>query len=635
MKLNLNRFLRTAGLTASLAAVNAFGQFTGPSTAVAPYIEPMTTNVTFTSLFTAGDTVNVKPDGVTPYRMAGLIDGLGAFDNHDGTFTVLLSHEINEASGTVRAHGTNGAFITRMVINKSTLAVQHCSDLITNTYLWNTNTSAFALGTALIGRFCSSDLPSPSAFWNPYTSLGTTNRLFMNGEEFSTQSRAWAHVVSGPDTSKSWQLPYFGRASWENIVASPYPQDKTIVAGLDDDGVTDAQVYFWIGTKTNTGIDIEQAGLMNGSLYGVAVNGLAQEVAGTTPVQRTFGLTNLSVLADIPNTSFDGLEQLGNTNGVTAFMRVEDGAWDPTHPEDFYFVTTGRASPFLPSRMWRLRFSDITQPELGGVIDMVLDGTEGQLMMDNMCVDANGNAFTTEDPGNNVRLSRIAKYFPATDAYVPLAQVRSNYFITGQPNFYTQDEEISGIIDVSEILGAGKYLFDVQIHSSAPVSGDPELVEGGQLLLMETFAGVASSSLITGQPASTSVNPGGTATFTVNVPAGSWVQWYFNGAPIAGATGATLNTSNIGTYYAIVGNSSGSVVSSSATLSTTAIDLYAGITVNGPVGSSYTIQYTTDISGTPVWTTLGTLTLTSSPMMYLDMTPATQVKRFYRAVPQP
>ena len=167
MKLNLNRFLRTAGLTASLAAVNAFGQFTGPSTAVAPYIEPMTTNVTFTSLFTAGDTVNVKPDGVTPYRMAGLIDGLGAFDNHDGTFTVLLSHEINEASGTVRAHGTNGAFITRMVINKSTLAVQHCSDLITNTYLWNTNTSAFALGTALIGRFCSSDLPSPSAFWNP------------------------------------------------------------------------------------------------------------------------------------------------------------------------------------------------------------------------------------------------------------------------------------------------------------------------------------------------------------------------------------------------------------------------------------------------------------------------------------
>ena len=52
------------------------------------------------------------------------------------------------------------------------------------------------------------------------------------------------------------------------------------------------------------------------------------------------------------------------------------------------------------------------------------------------------------------------------------------------PPFLTQDEESSGVIDVSNILGsAGQnaYLLDVQAHY--PIPG--ELVEGGQLLLMK------------------------------------------------------------------------------------------------------------------------------------------------------
>ena len=51
------------------------------------------------------------------------------------------------------------------------------------------------------------------------------------------------------------------------------------------------------------------------------------------------------------------------------------------------------------------------------------------------------------------------------------------------PNFITQDEESSGVIDISDILGnAGEhvYLLDTQAHN--PLGG--ELVEGGQLMLM-------------------------------------------------------------------------------------------------------------------------------------------------------
>ncbi len=606
---------------------------TGPSTATAPYVEPMTTNVTFTSIFTVGDSVNNKPDGVTPYRMVGIPDGLGAFDNNDGTFTFLMNQELTTGVGANRAHGPKGAFVSKWIINKTSLAVQNGSDLITNLWLLDTNTYTYASTTNYaIGRLCSADLPAPTALYNAASGYGTTNRIFLSGEESApTSARLFAHIVTGAGAQNSYDLPWLGKMSWENALANPVAQNKTIVGCDTDDGVTDSFVYFWVGNKTNVGYEVEKAGLVYGNLNVVSVSGLSQEVNGTTAATRNFSLVNVSALTNVVLANATQLKGTSLANGGTTFMRVEDGAWDPTHPNDYYFNTTASISG--PSRLWRLRFTNLAQPELGGVCDLMLDGTEGQLMMDNLCVDATGNVIENEDPGNNARLSRIWKYYPATDAMVPLGQVKSNLFLSGvsPSEFQTQDEEFSGVIDASSILGAGKYLFVIQNHKT---TNDVELVEGGQLLLMQTYSDIAASSLITGQPGSTSVNPGGNATFTVTVPAGSWVQWYRNGSPIAGANSASYTTSTVGSYHAIVGNSSGSVTSSSVTLSTTSIALYAGLTVTGPIGTTYNIQYTTSLT-TPNWITLGTLTLTSSSMIYLDTTvPANQAARFYRAVAQ-
>ena len=42
--------------------------------------------------------------------MAGTPDGLGAYDNGDGTFTVLMNHEFGAAVSVPRSHGnTSGA----------------------------------------------------------------------------------------------------------------------------------------------------------------------------------------------------------------------------------------------------------------------------------------------------------------------------------------------------------------------------------------------------------------------------------------------------------------------------------------------------------------------------------------------
>jgi hypothetical protein len=133
------------------------------------------------------------------------------------------------------------------------------------------------------------------------------------------------------------------------------------------------------------------------------------------------------------------------------------------------------------SRLWRLTFDDASHPELGGTIDMLLDGTEGQQMLDNIGVDGRGQIIAQEDIGNQPAFGKIWHYDVASDTITQIAEHDPAFFTPGLPGFITQDEETSGVIDVSNILGEGWYLLDDQVHAA---SSDPELFEGGQVLAM-------------------------------------------------------------------------------------------------------------------------------------------------------
>ena len=76
---------------------------TGPNSSQSPYLLRSQPGVITNAILTVGDSVSMKPDGVTPYRMVGLPDGLGAFHNGDGTFTLLMNHELTGANGVTRA----------------------------------------------------------------------------------------------------------------------------------------------------------------------------------------------------------------------------------------------------------------------------------------------------------------------------------------------------------------------------------------------------------------------------------------------------------------------------------------------------------------------------------------------------
>ncbi len=453
------------GTAKGSAAVPTVDTTQGISSSATPYIKPSTSGsgVNLTSILTVGDSIN-------GYKMVGVPDGLGAFDNGDGTFTLLMNHEIGANSGAPRAHGSTGAFISKWIINKSDLSVVSGSDLIQNVFLWDgTN---FTKSTTQFNRFCSADLAPVSAFYNSDTGLGTTVRIFLNGEESGAEGRAFAHIASGANAGTTYELPSLGNFSWENAVASPTASNKTVVAGLDDS--TGGQVYFYIGNKTNTGTDIEKAGLNNGKLYGVVVAGLASESDSTNLASGTrFGLADLG---NVQNTSGANLQTQSITAGVTAFLRPEDGAWAASNPKDFYFATTNGFNN--PSRLWRLRFDNPTNPESGGTIEAVLNGTEGQKMFDNMTIDKYGHILLQEDVGNNAHIGKIWQYDIATDTLTQIAQHDSSRFITGAANFLTQDEESSGIIDAQDILGPGWFLLDTQAHYT---NTDAALVEGGQL----------------------------------------------------------------------------------------------------------------------------------------------------------
>ena len=306
-------------------------------------------------------------------------------------------------------------------------------------------------------------------------------------------------MATGPSTGQAWQLPRLGRMAFENAVACPYPQEKTIVVCTDDSSASTgplpnvgSEVYIYIGTKQQRGNPIEQAGLTNGSLYGLTISvdgqpveeesdqyGLGNATSGYIGKGR-FGLHNLG---DVSALSGNQLEAQSNAGGVARVQRCEDGAWDPReqHMNNFYFVTT--ASITTNCRLWRLRFDDIERPEEGGSIEILLRGDEGHRMLDNVTVDTLGRIVMDEDPGGNNRVSKIWLYAIDTRQFIQVAAHNPRFFDpdSKKPEFITNDEESSGIIDAAHILGDGWFLLDVQAHK---VSTDPELVEGGQLLAL-------------------------------------------------------------------------------------------------------------------------------------------------------
>src|SRR6266545_762679 len=387
MILSARGLVRTAAAAAiALALVGGAvaNTITGPSSSQSPYVVRSVPGVVTKAILSVGD----SPAG-SSYRMVGIPDGLGAFDNGDGTFTLFMNHELGSSQGEIRAHGARGAFVSKWTIEKDSLRVLQGEDLIKKLYTWSgagwqvSNTDA---APARLNRLCSADLAPVSAFYNPASGNGYEGRLFLDGEEGGTTGRPWGHVVA---TGESYELtPWLGNMSFENVVARPASGDATVVMALDDgDTAVGQQVYLYRGTKANAGNPVEKAGLTNGKLYGVKVLGIPQSEYQKTDWkvgdEFEFELVDVSAHAGVGGPGPNTLDGDSQAKGVTNFQRPEDGSWDPSNPSDFYFDTTSSFGPRPDenrtgeTRLWRLRFDDPTDPGQGGTIKLVVSGPVG------------------------------------------------------------------------------------------------------------------------------------------------------------------------------------------------------------------------------------------------------------------
>jgi hypothetical protein len=528
--MKLSHSISIAALSAAISS-SAMAQNIGPSTTTEPYILPSIPGVSTTSIFTAGNSVGA-------YRMVGIPDGIGllpgsvgsTFGNSD--FGIVVNHELGKNVGIVRSHGARGAFVSRWTIDRKLRVIAGRDQIANPSSLFVWNGSAWSPGVTAFDRLCSADLAAPGAF--SFGWLGTANRIYLNGEETAPSSsadhgRVFAHVLTGPDANKTFELPALGKAAVENAVASPYPQAKTIVMVTDDanreTNITLANVcrnqgqagcqeppselMMYLGEKKDRGNDVERAGLSSGALFGLRVKLPTGAIVpgentdfvfnGVSPAITTARFEAVS-LGDVSNKTGVQIQDALLTSQITQFMRIEDGAWDPRpgKQRDFYFVTTGRlttsVSTWRPSRLWRLRFDDITHPENGGEITMLLtnafyagaattpDADPNYQMFDNMTVDSLGRIVLQEDVGGTDRLGRIYVYGIESGKLVQVAAHNPKFFsgnITTNPHFLTNDEESSGVVEASNALGQGWFILDSQGHKP---SLDPELVESGQLL---------------------------------------------------------------------------------------------------------------------------------------------------------
>jgi hypothetical protein len=438
---------------------------------------------------------------------------------------MLVNHEVGSGGGGIKAHGAAGTTVSEWTFVADPLApnfgqIIAGEDLIKQVFLYNTTTRAYQLsvpgvtvpgsGTNSMGRFCSADLAPASGL--KFGTFGTDARIFTNGEETGSSGRAFAHIVTGVDAGKSFELPEHLDYSWENNAVAPYPQMKTVVFGADD--TTPGNVYWYVGTKSDTGTDLERSGLINGDTYYISIAGTTvvnnQAIESSTNVlgngvlreSARFTLHSARALAAANNSDIYAMTgaQLQSwadnaANRQFNFQRPEDVAWDLRDKNTCYMVTT------TSRRLWKFTFDNIEQPELGGTVTLLWDGgrpvdtatggffpaalgadaiTDGRAF-DQICTTASGFVYIQEDNGGSSRLGRIFRYDTKNDSCTEVAYSNPNFFKTGSANLLTIDEEASGIIEARYEMAPGWFVMNMQAHYGISANG---LSEGGQLLAM-------------------------------------------------------------------------------------------------------------------------------------------------------
>ena len=173
-------------------------------------------------------------------------------------------------------------------------------------------------------------------------------------------------------------------------------------------------------------------------------------------------------------------------------------------------------------------------------------------------------------------------------------------------------------------------------------------LDGSKSIRADFVAGSPTNPpVITQQPVSQTLSPGGDATLTVAATGDGpiYYQWRFNDGPLPGATGQALtltrvSAAQVGRYGVVVTGAAGSTNSGPALIAL--FDLAIAFTTAEPVpvltllgaqGGQYRLESASDLRLSE-WVLLQRVTLTPEPFYFVDQPVSDSSKRFYRAVPE-
>lgn len=501
-----------AAVAAAGLVMTTAGGATAYTTDAKPYTRGVGSAYDVQPLLSVGDRLRHTTNRNLRYQMVGIPDGLGIARHADGTATIYMNHELGNtvlSEPEIGAALVRGSFVSALTLNRrgEVISGERAFDTVYDENRYVGRVATEGNRTPGFGRFCSAALVGKAE--------GLDRDIFLTNEEseganadneagFTFDRRGGSTVAIFDNAAHA--LPRLGHFPKENTLVAPDTGDRTVIISLEDGPESpDSQLYMYVGRKDRAAASVlRRNGLDNGKLY------VFRSTTDGTDSEVDFRNGSIDgrwvEIPDAENLSDVQLEKVSDRKGAFGFIRIEDGAFNPSRPGEFFFNTTGGAEGNMLGRGYRLTLNagNPTGPARLSVIfnsdQIVAAGGDAPVGPDNLGI--NGRFLTIqEDPTTPAREhlaaagrdSSIWRYdldnltvspqrFPG--ARVAEVNPPGRDGVPVPPGSW----ETSGIIAASSVFGPGSWLFDVQAHSPT-TPPRPNTVEDGQLLVMRPRAG--------------------------------------------------------------------------------------------------------------------------------------------------
>jgi hypothetical protein len=289
-------------------------------------------NLQISSLITNGEVTNGLQAGSSVFTPVGIFDGLGAYDNLDGTYSLLVNHELGNSNGyqyqvqvkagsaAATTQTVTGARISRFVVAKDidgNTANGYQSRVLAGGLAYDqviSPNASFSLGSG-INRFCSANLVPAGQFGG----RGFVDSLYLAGEETSN-GRFFA---LDPSSSKLYHVPAFGLGGWESASAVDTGNANTVAVLLfDDTSGTPNYLYLWVGSKSAGSSDLLERNAQSAALLSED----AERIADLLGAKRAGVLQGLEHARSLRSTdAANGVRRLMAGDGIAVTrLRVRD-----------------------------------------------------------------------------------------------------------------------------------------------------------------------------------------------------------------------------------------------------------------------------------------------------------------------